>query len=137
GVVAEYERLTALVDSARGDDAGIEERARRLGAEAELLRAAAEALAERDRAVEELRAAEVEADWYLAELDLSGRSTDPPPGATEAEVHAATLDEREREALREQARAHDRSEEHTSELQSRFDLVCRLLLEKKNKERIR
>src|SRR5438067_10754505 len=25
----------------------------------------------------------------------------------------------------------DRSEEHTSELQSRFDLVCRLLLEKK------
>src|SRR5207249_3182244 len=34
------------------------------------------------------------------------------------------------------ARQHDhgrgRSEEHTSELQSRFDLVCRLLLEKKN-----
>src|SRR5699024_11759097 len=28
----------------------------------------------------------------------------------------------------------DRSEEHTSELQSRFDLVCRLLLEKKNNE---
>src|SRR5207249_9660091 len=27
---------------------------------------------------------------------------------------------------------HFRSEEHTSELQSRFDLVCRLLLEKKN-----
>src|SRR5207249_8725732 len=26
---------------------------------------------------------------------------------------------------------HERSEEHTSELQSRFDLVCRLLLEKK------
>src|SRR5699024_12843322 len=26
-----------------------------------------------------------------------------------------------------------RSEEHTSELQSRFELVCRLLLEKKNK----
>src|SRR5699024_11955753 len=28
-------------------------------------------------------------------------------------------------------RSCDRSEEHTSELQSRFDLVCRLLLEKK------
>src|SRR5699024_12718279 len=28
---------------------------------------------------------------------------------------------------------HHRSEEHTSELQSRFDLVCRLLLEKKKK----
>src|SRR5207249_5073243 len=29
----------------------------------------------------------------------------------------------------------ERSEEHTSELQSRFDLVCRLLLEKKKKIR--
>src|SRR5699024_11919986 len=29
-----------------------------------------------------------------------------------------------------------RSEEHTSELQSRFDLVCRLLLEKKKVQRI-
>src|SRR5438067_6966562 len=32
----------------------------------------------------------------------------------------------------EDLRAWFRSEEHTSELQSRFDLVCRLLLEKKN-----
>src|SRR5207249_10954061 len=31
-------------------------------------------------------------------------------------------------------RQHQRSEEHTSELQSRFDLVCRLLLEKKKKK---
>src|SRR5207249_6537075 len=31
------------------------------------------------------------------------------------------------------AHVHVRSEEHTSKLQSRFDLVCRLLLEKKNK----
>src|SRR5207249_7874241 len=30
----------------------------------------------------------------------------------------------------------DRSEEHTSELQSRFDLVCRLLLEKKKNNAI-
>src|SRR5260221_3813929 len=30
-----------------------------------------------------------------------------------------------------------RSEEHTSELQSHSDLVCRLLLEKKNKHRLR
>src|SRR5437867_8729114 len=30
--------------------------------------------------------------------------------------------------------AWERSEEHTSELQSPYDLVCRLLLEKKNKE---
>src|SRR2546422_10157920 len=31
----------------------------------------------------------------------------------------------------------DRSEEHTSELQSRLHLVCRLLLEKKKKKQIR
>src|SRR5438105_15148555 len=30
---------------------------------------------------------------------------------------------------------HTRSEEHTSELQSRVDLVCRLLLEKKKKKK--
>src|SRR5438105_8020733 len=30
-----------------------------------------------------------------------------------------------------------RSEEHTSELQSRVDLVCRLLLEKKKKKKIK
>src|SRR5207249_10482104 len=32
-------------------------------------------------------------------------------------------------------RRYVRSEEHTSELQSRFDLVCRLLLEKKKKKK--
>src|SRR5437868_13295652 len=36
-----------------------------------------------------------------------------------------------REARRDVLRDLERSEEHTSELQSRFDLVCRLLLEKK------
>src|SRR5438067_6127873 len=34
--------------------------------------------------------------------------------------------------LESQAHLDARSEEHTSELQSRFDLVCRLLLEEKN-----
>src|SRR5699024_11335487 len=33
------------------------------------------------------------------------------------------------------AKQPNRSEEHTSELQSRFDIVCRLLLEKKKTER--
>src|SRR5438309_6319104 len=33
--------------------------------------------------------------------------------------------------------AADRSEEHTSELQSQFHLVCRLLLEKKKKKKIK
>src|SRR5207249_11711957 len=35
----------------------------------------------------------------------------------------------------EERRRSERSEEHTSELQSRFDLVCRLLLEKKKKKK--
>src|SRR5207249_11745100 len=35
--------------------------------------------------------------------------------------------------LKRRLRRVARSEEHTSELQSRFDLVCRLLLEKKNR----
>src|SRR5438067_7787672 len=38
---------------------------------------------------------------------------------------------RRRAPSREAAARGRRSEEHTSELQSRFDLVCRLLLEKK------
>src|SRR6266516_7332546 len=33
-------------------------------------------------------------------------------------------------------RRHRRSEEHTSELQSPYDLVCRLLLEKKNEKEL-
>src|SRR5207249_6643334 len=37
---------------------------------------------------------------------------------------------------RDSADHHPRSEEHTSELQSRFDLVCRLLLEKKKSAKI-
>src|SRR5690625_4437703 len=39
------------------------------------------------------------------------------------------------ERFKETAKLLDRSEEHTSELQSRGHLVCRLLLEKKNKNR--
>src|SRR5207249_11564326 len=35
------------------------------------------------------------------------------------------------EPVRSTGARNERSEEHTSELQSRFDLVCRLLLEKK------
>src|SRR2546421_5049439 len=42
-----------------------------------------------------------------------------------------------RESIHLRAIARERSEEHTSELQSRSDLVCRLLLEKKKKVEIR
>src|SRR2546422_5383374 len=38
------------------------------------------------------------------------------------------------EVVQERRRRGERSEEHTSELQSRLHLVCRLLLEKKKKQ---
>src|SRR5438105_12085384 len=41
-----------------------------------------------------------------------------------------------RESIASKSSRRCRSEEHTSELQSRVDLVCRLLLEKKKKEDI-
>src|SRR5207249_10553480 len=49
--------------------------------------------------------------------------------------HEAALLDTEEQLLRIQERCfmRVRSEEHTSELQSRFDLVCRLLLEKKER----
>src|SRR5690349_22330594 len=47
--------------------------------------------------------------------------------------YTATADLRPHEAIADMARIAQRSEEHTSELQSRRDLVCRLLLEKKKK----
>src|SRR2546422_4647009 len=43
------------------------------------------------------------------------------------------IPERELELIVPLCRLQERSEEHTSELQSRLHLVCRLLLEKKNK----
>src|SRR5690606_41774285 len=42
----------------------------------------------------------------------------------------------ERGVLRSDADQADRSEEHTSELQSRENLVCRLLLEKKKRKQL-
>src|SRR5207249_8408455 len=45
------------------------------------------------------------------------------------------MDDVRRKTLFIDVDAKGRSEEHTSELQSRFDLVCRLLLEKKKKRR--
>src|SRR3712207_7795368 len=51
-----------------------------------------------------------------------------PPGAEALPVHLA------RQPLQRAAGLPARSEEHTSELQSRQYLVCRLLLEKKTKK---
>src|SRR5207249_8425696 len=56
------------------------------------------------------------------------------PDAAGRRLRAGACADREATAARDDCRvrrARSRSEEHTSELQSRFDLVCRLLLEKK------
>src|SRR3712207_8415499 len=57
---------------------------------------------------------------------------DRRPGAPGQRRHR--LHERDRRLLAESVRKPERSEEHTSELQSRQYLVCRLLLEKKKPE---
>src|SRR2546422_768667 len=64
-----------------------------------------------------------------ARLDLQRRlvKKQHPPAAVEAALERLTI----RGLLDDQRFAEQRSEEHTSELQSRLHLVCRLLLEKK------
>src|SRR5207249_7989259 len=57
--------------------------------------------------------------------DVPGRCGEPHPVAT------ATSDAKTPRVTSRDLMGASRSEEHTSELQSRFDLVCRLLLEKK------
>src|SRR5438045_7466085 len=57
-----------------------------------------------------------------------------PPPTLEAVISARDFDERARlRAALAQLAEQDRSEEHTSELQSLRHIVCRLLLEKKKK----
>ncbi|MGW8433697.1 AAA family ATPase [Nocardiopsis sp. NPDC055879] len=94
---AEYERLTALLDEARGADAGLPERIARLTGEADLLRGTAEAMDQRARAAEELRAAGAEAEAARAETGFTD----------EAEVLEAALDDRERRDLRRRTRDFD------------------------------
>src|SRR5207249_7162001 len=57
-----------------------------------------------------------------------GQLNDPSPAHFKGEEEFAGL--KLHSALWSFSPANSRSEEHTSELQSRFDLVCRLLLEK-------
>src|SRR5699024_12516262 len=67
----------------------------------------------------------VEGDWWLG--GMSGTSmASPHVAAAAALVQSVAEVPLDWEQMR-------RSEEHTSELQSRFDLVCRLLLAQKTK----
>src|SRR2546429_1590183 len=61
--------------------------------------------------------------------DSDGRYDEKPQHGQERHP-----DDGERELVHVRPRPWTRSEEHTSELQSRLHLVCRLLLEKKNQE---
>src|SRR5690242_21038606 len=63
-----------------------------------------------------------------SEIDVRGRRADEAREAARSFVDAAHL------AGRQEVRIVHRSEEHTSELQSHVNLVCRLLLEKKKKK---
>src|SRR5207249_11428978 len=67
---------------------------------------------------------------------VPGEEADVAPVVTAADLGVQARGDRQRDAQQLQwivALESDveRSEEHTSELQSRFDIVCRLLLEKK------
>src|SRR5207249_618106 len=93
---------------------------------------------ERDALDEELRQDVAASRAHgLADPDLAGPLVHRDehdvhdPDASDEEADAADRAEQERERP---GHLIERSEEHTSELQSRFDLVCRLLLEKKKKK---
>src|SRR5688572_31229211 len=67
-------------------------------------------------------------------LHLRARA-DPSSGSGRDETSAPRTSSRHPSVVVAAAFVNDRSEEHTSELQSQSNLVCRLLLEKKNKTR--
>src|SRR2546421_9585319 len=71
-------------------------------------------------------------------LFRSGYAGEPPERSARAEVFAHAREDARvdlcRATQKTSERSQTRSEEHTSELQSRSDLVCRLLLEKKKKK---
>src|SRR5260370_29632637 len=66
----------------------------------------------------------------------AGAAPPPPPPAHEARAHQqprhdARHEQRRNRCIGAEREQDHRSEEHTSELQSHLNLVCRLLLEKK------
>src|SRR5260370_15464078 len=67
----------------------------------------------------------------LASLGLASRTAHAQPAMTST---VSTCDDATLRSAINNAASGDRSEEHTSELQSHLNLVCRLLLEKKKKK---
>src|SRR5438034_8002422 len=66
--------------------------------------------------------------------EISSRTRRRQPLRSSSSTSSMRSAARARRASRASAAATTRSEEHTSELQSHSDLVCRLLLEKKNRQ---
>src|SRR5260370_5441797 len=75
----------------------------------------------------ELHLADVAADLHAVGAGVHPEGASDGAGDADESFHAAEV----------VFRAESRSEEHTSELQSHLNLVCRLLLEKKKKDRRR
>src|SRR5437867_8274873 len=68
------------------------------------------------------------------DASTSGRSRSRPPSRSpQGRVPPSSISSKGRIGSNISGRFANRSEEHTSELQSPYDLVCRLLLEKKKK----
>src|SRR5207248_8601368 len=82
-------------------------------------------------------AAETDRRTIVAGLKLCRRilATPQMQSFIEAEFQPGSAVESDEELLDYARHSFKRSEEHTSELQSPYDLVCRLLLEKKKKTR--
>src|SRR5437588_4928768 len=77
--------------------------------------------------------------WSLASRGSRDSASSASPPASESTASTYALRKPAKVMVRPEAeKVHSspvaRSEEHTSELQSHSDLVCRLLLEKKNKK---
>src|SRR5206468_10711525 len=69
--------------------------------------------------------------WLVAQREARETANPNPDAGSDA---AAGLEHLHARGRRQRRNQRPRSEEHTSELQSRSDLVCRLLLEKKKKK---
>src|SRR5256885_16183856 len=70
---------------------------------------------------------------YTTLFRSSGKSCTVSQGPREATGSISMTSANERNGWESRGESHSRSEEHTSELQSPCNLVCRLLLEKKKK----
>src|SRR5690242_21131805 len=87
-----------------------------------------------DRIAEELEAAVGREDVRAVVLAGAGDAFSSGADISGVDAHEA-LDEKALDRANRIIRAIVRSEEHTSELQSHVNLVCRLLLEKKKKKK--